>query len=102
MTSSRSNNPTTGKLEIEFKEAPPGKQKVLTPEEAIKVTGDSKLAREFNESKSAVEFKVQFVTKAIPVKASSEKDAAWVHGHSPDDVCLGVCPTIAHVCAEVD
>lgn len=88
-------NPTleklaTGKLELEVKDAPPGKQKVLTPEEAVKVAGDSKLEREFNESKSAVEFKVQFVARAILVKASGGKDAAWVHGHSPDDVCLGI------------
>jgi hypothetical protein len=25
----------------------------------------------------------------IQVKASGEKDADWVHGHSPNDVCLG-------------
>ncbi len=90
----------TGKLELEVKEAPPEKQKVLTPEEAIKVAGDSKLAREFNESKSAVEFKLQFVTKAIPVKVSSEKDAAWVHGHSPDDVCLGLLVPSSPVVAD--
>ncbi len=79
----------TGKLELEVKDALPVKQKVLTPAEAIKVAGDGKLAREFNESNSAVEFKVEFVTKAIQVKASGEKDAAWGHGHSPDDICLG-------------
>jgi len=100
VTSSRSNNPSTGKLELEVKEALPERRKALTPEEAIKVAGDSKLAREFNESKSAVEFKVQFVTKAIPVKVSSEKDAAWVHGHSPDDVCLGILVPLAPVVAD--
>ena len=96
----------TGKLELEVKEAPapalslPGvptglapakKQKVLTPEEAIKIAGDSKLAKEFNENKPAVEFKVQFVTKSILIQAAGDKkDAGWVHGHSPDDVCLGM------------
>jgi hypothetical protein len=81
--------PGTGKLELEVKEAPAEKQKVLTPEEAIRMARDSKLTREFNESKPAVEFKVQFVTKAILVKTDAKKDAGWVHGHSPDDVCLG-------------
>jgi RNA polymerase sigma factor (sigma-70 family) len=80
----------TGKLELEVKDAPAEKQKVLTPEEAIKVASDSKLATAFNENKPAVEFKVQFVTKAILVKAAGDKkDAGWDHGHSPDDVCLG-------------
>ena len=79
----------TGKLELEVKEATPGKQKILTPEEAIKMAGDSKLAREFNENKPAVEFKVQFVTKAILVKTDGKKDADWAPGHSPADVCLG-------------
>ena len=63
------------------KAKPPVKQEVLTPEEAVKMAG--------NATKPAVEFKVEFVTKAIQVKASGEKDAAWVHGHSPNDVCLG-------------
>ena len=79
----------TGKLELEVKEAPAEKPKVLTPEEAVKIAGDSELAKKFNAAKPAVEFKVEFVTKALQVKASGEKDAAWVHGHSPNDVCLG-------------
>ena len=92
--------PGTGKLELEVKEAPAEKQKVLTPEEAIKMASDSKLTTEFNKNKPAVEFKVQFVTKAILVKAAGDKkDAGWVHGHSPDDVSLGLLvpfsPTIA-------
>jgi RNA polymerase sigma factor (sigma-70 family) len=52
-----SNNPTTGKLELEVKEAPAETPKVLTPEQAVKIAGDSKLAREFNENKSAVSSK---------------------------------------------
>jgi hypothetical protein len=49
---------------------------------------DSKLTREFNESKPAVEFKVQFVTKAVLVKSDDKKVAGWVNGHGPDDICL--------------
>lgn len=63
--------------------------KVLTPEEAIIIAGDSKLTKEFNENKPAVEFKVQFVAIAILVQASGGRGAAWFHGHSPDDLCLG-------------
>ncbi|HEX4610839.1 MAG TPA: sigma-70 family RNA polymerase sigma factor, partial [Urbifossiella sp.] len=82
--------PATGKLVPEVKAAPAGKQIILTPEEAIKMASDSKLTTDFNESKPAVEFKVQFVTKAILVKAGDKKDAGWVHGHSPDDIYLGL------------
>jgi RNA polymerase sigma factor (sigma-70 family) len=88
-------NPTldklgTGKLELEIKDAPAEKRNTLTPEEAIKMASDSKLTREFNKSKPAVEFKIEFVTRAIPVKAAGDKkDAGWAYGHSPDDVCLG-------------
>jgi hypothetical protein len=66
---------------------------VSTPAEAIKIAGDSELTKKFNATKPAVEFKVEFVTKAIQIKASVEKDAAWVHGHSPNDVCLGTVVT---------
>jgi hypothetical protein len=76
-------------VELEVKEAPAGKQKTITPDEAIRIPSDSKLTREFNERRPAVEFKVQFVSKAILVKASGDKDAGWAHGHSPADVCLG-------------
>lgn len=68
--------------------APAEKQKVLTPEEAIRMASDSKLIRAFNESKPAVEFKVEFVTKSTLVRASDKKDVAWSFGHGPDDVCL--------------
>jgi hypothetical protein len=87
-------------VEPAAKEAPAEKQKVLTPEEAVKVASDSKLTREFNENKPAVEFKVQFVTKAILVKTDAKKDAGWVHGHSPDDVCLGTLVPSAPIKAE--
>jgi hypothetical protein len=98
-------NPTfkdlaTGKVELEVKDAPAEKQKVVTPEEAIKMASDSKLTREFNESKPAVEFTVRFVNKAILVKAASDKDAGWVHGHSPDDVCLGTLVPSSPIKAE--
>lgn len=92
--------PGTGKLERGVKEAPAEKQKVLTPEEAIKMANDSKLTMEFNETKPAVEFKVQFVTKAILVKTDAKKDAGWVHGHSPDDVCLGTLVPSSPIKAE--
>jgi plasmid replication initiation protein len=76
-------------LELEVKEAPPEKQKVLTPEEAIKVAGDSRLAREFNATQPPVEFKVEFVTKAILVKAvPTEGGSEWEKGHGPGDVGL--------------
>ncbi len=84
--------PGNGKLELEVKEpkeAPAEKQKVLTPEEAIKVAGDSELEREFNAKKPPVEFKVEFVTKAIMVKAvPKEGGSEWEKGHGPDDVGL--------------
>jgi WD40 repeat protein len=85
---------------VEVKEAPAEKQKALTPEEAIKMASDSKLVREFNENKPAVEFKVQFVTKSILVKTGDKKDAGWVHGHSPDDVCLGTLVPSSPIKAE--
>jgi hypothetical protein len=63
---------------------------VSTPAEAVKMAGDSELTKKFNVTKPTVEFKVEFVTKAIQVKASGEKESAWANGHSPDDVCLGL------------
>jgi uncharacterized protein (TIGR03067 family) len=79
----------TGKLELEVKEAPPEKQKVLTPEEAVKAAGDSRLAREFNAKQPPVEFKVEFVSKAILVKAApKEGGSEWEKGHGPGDVAL--------------
>jgi len=85
---------------IKGQEAPPEKQKVLTPEEAIEIAGHSKLEREFNEHKPAVEFKVQFVTKAILVKTDDKNDMGWAHGHSPDDVCLGTLVPSSPIKAE--
>ena len=65
------------------------------------MASDSKLTTEFNENKPAVEFKVQFVTKAILVQdADAKKDAGWVHGHSPDDVCLGTLVPSSPIKAE--
>lgn len=54
------------------------------------MASDSRPRRELNATRSAVEFKVESVTKSILVKASTEKDAGWAHGHSPEDLCL--CP----------
>src|SRR5262249_51452563 len=79
----------TGKLELEIKEAPLEKQTTLTPEEAIKAAGDSRLAKEFNAKKPPVEFKVEFVTKAILVKAApKEGGSEWETGHGPGDIGL--------------
>ena len=79
----------TGELELEVKAASPEKQQSLTPEEAIKTAGDSKLAKEFNAKQQPVEFKVEFVGKATLVKAApKEGGPEWEKGHGPGDVGL--------------
>ena len=53
------------------------------------MAGDSRLAREFNAKQPPVEFKVEFVTKAILVKAvPKEGGSEWEKGHGPGDVGL--------------
>ena len=60
-------------------DAAPEKKQVLTPGEAVRLAEGSKVT---------VEFKVQFVAKAIPIKTDDKKDAGWLKGHSPGDICL--------------
>ncbi len=52
---------------------------VLTPDEAMRLA-DGK--------KATVEFKVGYVTKSILVKTDGGKDAGWITGHGPGDMCL--------------
>ena len=59
----------------------------LTPEDAIRAASDSELAKEFNTNQPPVEFKVEFVSKAILVQVAG--GAEWDKGHGPGDVGLG-------------
>jgi len=63
---------------VDVKAAPAGKQKVLTPEEATRMTEGSKLI---------AEFKVESVTRAVLIKSAAKKEG-WATGHGPDDWCL--------------
>jgi hypothetical protein len=69
-------NPVTQKKPMD---TAPEKKQVLKPDEAIRMAEDSKVT---------VEFKVQFVTKAVLVKSDDKKVAGWVNGHGPGDICL--------------
>ncbi len=79
----------TGKLDLVINAAPAGKQKVLTPEEAVRAAYDPRRAKEFNDTKPAVEFKVEDVTRATGAKVIEvPKDAVWEKGRGPEDVGL--------------
>jgi hypothetical protein len=92
---------TTGRLELEVKEAekPPQKglpkpnvekKTVYTPDEAMLAQEKAK-GKAIDGSKSnivTVEFKVQAVTKPTEIKVTAEKDSPWAIGHSPDDLSL--------------
>ena len=60
-------------------DAAPENKRVLTPDEAIRMEEGSDVT---------VEFKVQFVAKATLIKSDDKKDAGWVSGHGPADICL--------------
>ena len=92
---------TTGRLELEVKEAekPPQaelpkpkveKKKVYTPDEVM-LEQEKARGKAIDGSKSnivTVEFKVQAVTKPTEIKMTTEKDSPYVVGHGPDDMCL--------------
>ncbi len=92
---------TTGRLELEVKEAekPPQtglpkskveKKKVYTPDEVM-LEQEKARGKAIDGSKSntlTVEFKVQAVTKPTEIKLTTEKDSRYVVGHGPDDMCL--------------
>jgi RNA polymerase sigma factor (sigma-70 family) len=92
---------TTGRLELEVKEAEKPsqtglpkpkveKKKVYTPDEVI-LAQENARGKAIDSSKSnivAVEFKVQAVTKPTQIKVNTEKDSPYVVGHGPDDLSL--------------
>jgi RNA polymerase sigma factor (sigma-70 family) len=92
---------TTGRLELEVKEAdkPPQnelpkpkveKKKVYTPDEVM-LEQEKARGKAIDGSKSSivtVEFKVQAVTKPTEIKLTTENASPYVVGHSPDDLSL--------------
>ena len=76
MAEQKPTNPVTQTKPID---TAPEKKQVLKPDEAIRMAQDSK---------ATVEFKVQFVTKAVLVKSDDKNVAGWVNGHGPEDICL--------------
>jgi hypothetical protein len=92
---------TTGRLELEVKEAekPPQaelpkakveRKKVYTPDEVM-LEQEKARGKAIDGSKSnivTVEFKVQAVTKPTEIKMTTAKDSPYVVGHGPDDMCL--------------
>ena len=83
----------TGKLEIEVQEAPKEPQKVLTPQDAIRIANDAQLTKQFNKTQPPVEFRIDLVEKSVQNSVLQvPKDAVWVKGHGPDDVRLVAPP----------
>jgi hypothetical protein len=76
MAGQKPTNPMTARKPLD---AAPENKRVLTPDEATRMAEDSDLT---------VEFKVQFVAKANLIKSDDKKDAGWVSGHGPADICL--------------
>lgn len=76
MAEQKPTNPVTAGKPLE---AAPENKRVLTPDEAIRMAEDSDVT---------VEFKVQFVAKSNLIKSDDKKDAGWLSGHGPADICL--------------